>query len=101
LDALLAADFPGNTALKLQTSGAMVRQIDSDGSLEFSIANGRPAEVVRRIPVEAEADDSDGVTMHLLLHVVDGLMNELELYRDGEGTVRRMPAAEDLRILVL
>ena len=101
LEVLLAGHFPGNNALKAQTSRAMVRQIDSDGSLEFSVTGGLPAEVVRRIPVEAEADDTDGATIHLLLHVVDGLMNELELYRDDGGTVRRMPAAEDLRILVL
>jgi hypothetical protein len=101
LEVLLAADFPGNTALKEQISRAMVRQIDADGSLKFSVSGGQLAEVVRRIPVEAETVDSDGLTIHLLLHVVDGLMNELELYRDGEGTVRRMPTAEDLRILVL
>ena len=85
----------------MQASRATVRQIDADGSLEFWVTGGVPAEVVRRIPVEAEAVDSDGATIHLLLHVVDGLMNELELYRDGGGTVRRMPAAEDLRSLVL
>jgi hypothetical protein len=101
LDVLLAADFPGNTALNAQASRALVREIDSDGSLEISVTGGVPAEVVRRVPVEAEADDDDGATVHVLLHVVDGLLNELEFYRDGEGTVRRKPAGEDLRILVL
>lgn len=77
---LLWAEFPGNKALREQMSKAAVRRIDADGSLEIAVTDGPRAEVVRRIPVEAEAAD-----------------------RDGEDTqpVGRLPAPEDLRILVL
>lgn len=69
--------------------------------LDIGDSHGPPAKVIRRIPVEAEAEDSDGATIHLLLHVVDGYMKELELYRDGVGAVKRLPAAEDLRVILL
>ena len=82
-------------------SKAQVRRIDADGSLEISVPEGPRAEVIRRVPVEAEAVDSDGVPIHVLLHVVDGLLHELELFREDSRPVRRPPAPEDLRVLVL
>jgi hypothetical protein len=51
--------------------------------------------------VEAEAEDVDGVPIHLLLHVVDGMARELELFREDGKTVQRQPSPQDLRLLVL
>jgi hypothetical protein len=101
LAVLLGTSFSGRDALAEQVAVASVREIDDDGSLEFAPPDAMPAEVVRRIPVEAELDDSDGVTIHLLLHVVDGLVKELEVYRDDSCRVQRALAPEDLRLLVL
>jgi hypothetical protein len=101
LSVLLGTDFPGREALKKQVAVALVREIDDNGSLEFARSDETPAEVVRRIPVEAELDDSDGVTIHLLLHVVDGLVKELEVYRDDSGRVQRTLTPQDLRLMVL
>jgi hypothetical protein len=101
LSILLGADFPGRDALKKQVAVALVREIDDNGSLEFARSDQTPAEVMRRIPVEAELDDSDGVTIHLLLHVVDGLVKELEVYRDDSGPVQRTLTPQDLRLMVL
>lgn len=101
LSVLLGADFPGRDALKKQVAVASVREIDDNGSLEFARSDETPAEVVRRIPVEAELDDSDGVTIHLLLHVVDGLVQELEVYRDDSGPVQRTLNPHDFRLMVL
>lgn len=98
---LLDADFPGNAALREQLSKARVRRIDEDGSLEISVDDAPRAEVVGRVPVEAETEDSDGVPIHVSLHVVNGLMNELELYREDSKPVKRAPAPEALRVLVL
>jgi hypothetical protein len=49
--------------------------------------------VVKRIPVEAEAKDDDGFTVHALLHVVGRRPIELEIYKDAGSTVKRMPPA--------
>jgi hypothetical protein len=59
------------------------------------------AEVVRRIPVEAEFDDQDGVGVHVLLHVLDGYLNELEIYREDSSPLQREPDPEDFRLIVL
>lgn len=102
IDALLAAEFPGKEALRMQVATALVKTLDEDGGLEISPPQGSPlAPVVRRIPVEAEADDVDGVPIHLLLHVVDGLARELELFREDGKPVQRQPSPESLRLLVL
>jgi putative aminopeptidase FrvX len=78
-----------------------VRTIDPNGSLEFVHVEGPSAKVVRRIPVEAEARDEDGTVIHVLVHVLDGKLNELEIYREDSGTVVRKPAPEQLRLIVL
>lgn len=101
LAALLSTDFLGRDALAEQVAVASVRKIDRNGSLEFASSDGPPAEVARRIPVEAELDDSDGLTIHVLLHVVDGFLKELEVYRDDSGPVQRALAPRDLRLMIL
>jgi hypothetical protein len=84
-----------------QAAAASVREIDDNGSLEFAPSDKTPADVARRIPVEAELNDSDDVTIHVLLHVVEGLLKELEVYRDDSGRVQRVLAPEDLRLMIL
>jgi hypothetical protein len=101
LAVLLSADFSGRDAVAEQVAVASVREIDDNGSLEFAPSDMPPAGVVRRIPVEAELNDNDSVTIHVLLHVVDGLVKELEVYRDDSGRVQRALAPEDFRLLVL
>lgn len=101
LAVLLGTNFSGRDALAEQVAAASVREIDHNGSLEFAPADGTPAEVARRVPVEAELDDNDGVTIHVLLHVVDGLLKELEVYRDDSGRTQRVLDPGDLRLMVL
>jgi hypothetical protein len=101
LAALFRAQFPGRSELAQQAQVALVRSLDTNGSLAFVQVGGPSAEVVRRIPVEAEAEDADGTTIHVLLHVLDGRLNELEIYREDAGPVTRMPAPDSLRLIVL
>jgi hypothetical protein len=101
LAVLLGTNFSGRDALAEQVAAASVREIDHNGSLEFAPADATPAEVARRVPVEAELDDNDGVTIHVLLHVVDGLLKELEVYRDDSGRIQRVLDPGDLRLMVL
>jgi hypothetical protein len=98
---ILDAKFPSDSALRERMSKAVVRSIDEDGSLEISVADGPRAEVAHRIPVEAVAMDSDGMPIHILVHVVDGMLQELEYFREDSRPVQHPPAAKDLRISVL
>jgi hypothetical protein len=99
---LLNQDFPGRSELAQQTDGASGRTIDADGSLALAPDPAKPpAEVTRRIPVEAEFDDTDGVTVHVLLHVVEGYLSELEIYREDSAPLRRAIAPNEFRVIVL
>jgi hypothetical protein len=101
LGALLSAEFPGKPELVEQAHAAMVRVVDEDGSLAFKLAAGPTASVIRRIPVEGDAPDDDGVIVHVLLHVVDGLLRELEVLREDGRPPRRPVRATELRVIVL
>lgn len=59
------------------------------------------AEVARRIPVEAEGRDADGESVHFLLHVVDGRLSEIEIYRDDGAPLSRMPDPGELEVITL
>lgn len=99
LERLLSSDFPGREVLDRQIRDALVRQIDDEGSLEFSVRSHDRAEVSKRIPTEAEFEDADGVTAHILLHVVDGKCNELEIYKDDSTPITIRPEPENLRLV--
>lgn len=88
----------GHVLLK-QIESVKVRPIDSDGSLELVPPPDSPkAAVVGRVPVEGEVEDHDGIVVHVLLHVVDGLVAELEIYRDDLKQPRWMLAPNQMRI---
>jgi hypothetical protein len=97
--ALLEEDFPGRDALREQVADLRVRPLDAEGSLQLR-ASGPRAEVKERVPVEAMLEDVDSVAIHVILHVVDGLMNELEIYKDDLKAPRRQLSPEDFRLIV-
>jgi len=68
-----------------QVQNATVVPIDSNGSLRFIVDSSVKAGVTKRIPVEAQHLDSDGIWVHALLHVVDGQISELEIYKDDSS----------------
>ncbi len=99
---LLAAEFVGKEEIAKQLENARVRVIDEEGSLEFqpsSVAD--TARVNKRIPVEAEGVDEDGIHVHFLLHVVKGFVKELEVYKDDGSPIKRIPSPGDLEVIVL
>lgn len=98
LDALLSNDFPGRGELVEQAAHAKVRQIDPEGSLSFA-PSAPKAQVVRRVPVEAEVEDEDGVTVHVLLHVLEGALAELEVFREDSKQLRRPLDVQQIRVL--
>jgi hypothetical protein len=89
---LLSVDFQGAEVLRRQLVGALVEPIDRDGSLCIRPVNPTPAAVSRRIPVEATYAEPDGVLVHVLVHVIDGVLDELEVYREDSGAVVVTPA---------
>lgn len=89
VEKLLSADFAGRDELVIQLKEAMVMRIDANGSLRFR-GDGPFANVAERVAVEGfYCDDVNGrgALVHLLLHVVDGRLHELEIYKEDGSPI--------------
>jgi hypothetical protein len=98
---LLEADFPGRTELATLLQNVVVRTIDEDGGLELKSQVEGKAPVVKRVPVEAEGNDEDGATIHMLLHVNDGRPVDLEFFREDLVIIRTVPPPSAFELIVL
>jgi hypothetical protein len=100
---LLSVPFLGREELQEQAATASVRVNDDplDSSILLAVDRSSPrAHVLYRVPVDASAPDIDGVRIDFLLHVADGWISELEIYRvDGEP-VQQMPTPASLNVVV-
>lgn len=101
LNRLLEIEFPGRDELAQMFGDLAVRTLDDDGCLELRSRTEGRANVVKQVPVEAEAKDEDGVTIHVLLHVAEGRPTELEVFKEDNSAIKRMPPAEEFALLVL
>lgn len=94
---LLMEEFPGRDELRAQMERLSVREIDENGSLELVSGSSAPdAAVIERVPTEGRMPDRDGMIVNVLLHVVNGRLNELEIYRDDSGPVEQALIPEKL-----
>lgn len=98
-DRLLESSFSGRDQLKAQLREAVVRKIDENGGLAILVTTGPKAEVLRRVPVEAECSDADGIMIHFLLHVIEGTAKELEIYKEDGSPIKKMPQVDALRVV--
>jgi hypothetical protein len=95
LTRLVGYSFEGASVLAGQLATTLVTTLDENGSLRLHPGDTIPAVVRRRIPVEASYPDADGVVVHVLVHVIDGRLNELEVYREDSGSVLIPPTETD------
>ena len=98
VDKLLETPFPGSHDLAIQLRDSLVCSIDENGSVDFLISTNKKVSVHNPIPVEAEAEDSDGITIHLLLHVIDGIARGIEVYKEDSSDVIKFPDPTALRL---
>ncbi len=103
LDKLLSAEFPGASELRQQMREIKVQTSDLEGSVKLFITNKIYAEVLDSVPVEASYADSGEqhspeIKVHILLHVYNGLMHELEFYKDDSSAIMRTPELDELLI---
>jgi len=103
LTRLLAYEFPGCDGLASQLAGLTVaRRWVPSGSLDLQVARGAdPAKVRRRVPVEGEAIDADGIPIHFLVHVADGLLRRLEIFKEDLSAPSYRPPPEAIRVTSL
>ena len=101
IDRLLTVDFVGREQIMEQLRSVLARRIDDEGSVELVPQNSVRANVMKRIPVEGESADVDGVPVYFLLHVVDSQVHELEIYKADGSPIKRMPAPERVDVVAL
>ncbi|PKO15882.1 MAG: hypothetical protein CVU39_10205 [Chloroflexi bacterium HGW-Chloroflexi-10] len=101
---LLSLDFPAVANLRKQVNLLHVNEECEDcSSIGFAIEHSKAeaAQVIKTVPVEAEGYDLDSIKIHFLLIVVDGFIDELEIFREDLLQVKKLPPVETLEILVL
>ena len=98
INKLLSETFPGADQLRQQIELAEVEELDDQGSLRFFSSQSGQADVLQRVPVEASTEDSDGILIHVLIHVVGGRLHELEFYKDSPGPIKSVPKLDSWKI---
>lgn len=96
LQGLLVQEFPGREELRRQLNTVLAKRIDADGSIALQTGAADPAPVKSRVPTEGQCPDADGTVIHVLLHVVNGFMNELEIFKEDSSRVIQPPVAGNL-----
>jgi hypothetical protein len=89
---LVAQPFNGRdeVAAQLQDAQVIAEGVGDTRTLRFAppCGDAPPAPTALRLPVEGIADDTDGVAITVLLHVVDRWVTELEVYRVDGNPIR-------------
>ena len=104
---LLSSPFPGRDELLNQVENVVASPmhedgtlLDENGSLYLRSSSTVKASVKNRVPTEGEVIDVDGVIIHYLLHVVDGRIEQLEIFKEDLSKVSRQPNPEDINVIV-
>jgi len=103
LETLLEHRFDGQDQLREQLKSTTARLIleyhDNYGSIELSVSNGPPASCRKRVPVEGQFLDDDGIPVWLILHVNrEGFMCEFEVVRADGKPLISTPTPERLEV---
>ena len=99
LEKLLEPDFPGRDELRQQLGSLTTRQLFEDGTLDLNCGATARAPVTCSVPTEGEYIDADGYHINVLLHVKDGLMNELEILKLYPSKIINPPEAKNLSVV--
>jgi hypothetical protein len=97
---LLSVDFPGRDVLRSQLEGIASEPVTGDGVFELKPQAGTAATVNQRVPVEGEATDADGMQIVILLHVIQGWLHYLELFRADSRPLTSIPPPDAIQVLV-
>ena len=74
---------------------------DNYGSFEFLVCDDhRIPENINRVPVDARYIDADGIPVDILLHVVSGMMYEIEIVKLDGNPLINGPRCKDLDIQI-
>ena len=96
LEKLLGHDFKGRDALRIQLSSVTGRRTDEHGCLELRTDEAIEADTEIGSPTEGRCDDTDGGVIVVMLHVRNGKLHMLEIFKEDGSEILRAPTAEAL-----
>ena len=103
LKKLLEVKFAGRDKLVQQLLGLQAKSIDAEGSLQLLVAADIKAAINRGVVAEARFADLDtqgeaGAHVNILLHVNDGKLSMLEIYKDDHSKILKRPNPNELHV---
>lgn len=94
LTKILSVPLAGIDELRQQMVEFKTKSLDEDGSFQIFPTGPKWTRQSSRVPIEGEVMDQDGTMIQVLLHVLDGYISEVEIYRvDGEKAPIEFPLA--------
>lgn len=99
VDRILAADCEGRGKIPGDWPARRVRAIDENGSLEFEVGTDAAGTPMQKYPAEAVAIAPDGVEIHALLFISEGMLRLLDFYKD-DGEPVSMPPVDEFSVIV-
>jgi hypothetical protein len=96
LKKLLDHDFQGCDALRIQLSSVTGRQTDEHGCLELRTDEAIEADTEIGSPTERRCEDIDGGVIVVMLHIRNGKLHMLEIFKEDGSGILRAPTAEAL-----
>jgi len=96
LKKLLDHDFQGRDALRIQLFSATGRPTDEHGCLELRTGEAVEADTEIGSPTEGRCEDIDGGMIVVMLHVRNGKLHMLEIFKEDGSEILRAPTAEAL-----
>lgn len=101
---LLEIPFIGSDKLKGQIDNARVRLIeeyrDNYGSVEFELKNKPKPSEHDYVPVTAMGYDDDKSEILFVLHVIDDMLNELEIVRLDGQPLDKLPDPSTIEVTI-
>jgi hypothetical protein len=93
---LFELEFPGRDELKAQLKELLAKTIHKDGSILLKVQSNSVFPSECRVPIEARCPDADTKSqvdahIQILLHVVEGKLFELEIYKEDGSPMIRPP----------
>lgn len=100
---LLSAEFEGCDELRSQARTSKARsRLGAGYSIDLMpFGDACAAHVRGTVPVEGEVLDRDGTKVHLLIHVREGFLHGLEVFKEDLSDLRELPSPKDIAVIVL
>ena len=96
LEKLLDHDFQGRDALRIQLSSVTGRPTNEHGCLELRTDEAIEADTEIGSPTEGRCEDIDGGVIVVMLHVKNGKLRMLDIFKEDGSEILRAPTAAAL-----